>query len=123
MDDQPLQLRAVTALLAKHYQVYTAQSGIEAIRLLENMAVGGQLNRLQAILLDVTMPELNGLAILELIRARYPRMPIIICSAHQERSVILNARQRGASDYLLKPYTSEVLLQKLSKHISQTTNG
>ncbi|MEZ4636537.1 MAG: response regulator [Caldilineaceae bacterium] len=83
MDDQPLQLRAVTALLAKHYQVYTAQSGIEAIRLLENMAVGGQLNRLQAILLDVTMPELNGLAILELIRFRYPRMPIIICSAHQ----------------------------------------
>ena len=116
VDDQLLQLRIVTALLSKQYHVYTAVSGIEALRFLEEMSIAKLIHCLSIILLDVTMPELNGLAVMELIRARYPQIPVIICSAHKERSVILDAKQRGANDYLLKPFTSEVLFQKLRQH-------
>ena len=93
-----------------------AANGREAVEMAEKL-------KPMVVVMDVTMPELNGLAVMELIRARYPQIPVIICSAHKERSVILDAKKRGANDYLLKPFTSEVLFQKLRQHTSPSFYG
>lgn len=123
VDDHLVQLQILKAVLVNEYHVYTARSGLEAIRFLDEITAAKLIGCLHAVLLDVSMPELNGMAVLELIRTRYQTLPVIICSAHNEIDVIMNAKQRGASDYLLKPYRPEVLREKLQKYTPTARNG
>jgi two-component system chemotaxis response regulator CheB len=68
-----------------------------------------------AVVLDVEMPELDGLATLTELRASYPRLPIVMFSSHTERgaATTLDALNRGASDYVTKPSASGSLSQSL----------
>jgi two-component system chemotaxis response regulator CheB len=78
--------------------VATASDGLVALKRLERMEV-------DAVVLDVEMPELDGLATLERIRARWPKLPVIMCSTLTERgaAVTLDALTRGATDCVSKP--------------------
>ena len=57
------------------------------------------------LLLDLEMPRLNGLQVLDLLRIQAPALPVILCSAHTERGArtTLDALARGAKDYVMKP--------------------
>ncbi len=62
------------------------------------------------VILDVEMPEMDGLATVAEIRKLWPRLPVIMCSAHTTEGarVTLQALERGANDFVTKPVTSSV---------------
>lgn len=68
----------------------------------------------ELILLDVSMPDMNGFEVSTQIRKQYPEwVPIIFLSSHDEPSMIANAIEAGGDDYLIKPVDKVVLNSKL----------
>ncbi|WP_334110083.1 sigma-54-dependent transcriptional regulator [Thermodesulfitimonas autotrophica] len=90
------------------YKVVTAASGKEA---LEKM---GML-RPDAVLLDIRMPEMDGISLLEIIRERYPAVPVILMTAYSDTQTTINAMRTGAFEYVLKPLNLDELLATLEK--------
>lgn len=71
--------------------------------------------RPDAVLLDVTMPEIDGLTLLREFRARAPHVPIIMVSALKQPNVVREAIQAGAVDFVMKPFQPTRLLGALEK--------
>jgi two-component system chemotaxis response regulator CheB len=78
--------------------VGVARDGIEALEAVRIL-------KPDLLVLDVDMPRLGGLGVLEHLRSRAPGLPVIMCSAHTERGarVTLDALAQGARDYVMKP--------------------
>jgi two-component system chemotaxis response regulator CheY len=75
------------------------------------------------VLTDWNMPNKTGLDVVREVRAQDPRIPIIMVTTEAEKARVLEAIQAGVSDYLVKPFTSETLRQKLEKHCGQTAGA
>lgn len=69
-------------------------------------------------LMDITMPELNGLDALEEILRINPSAKVIMCSAVANESMVIEALKRGAVDFLVKPFRPEELLRTVQKYLS-----
>ncbi len=67
-------------------------------------------------LVDWNMPEMNGYELLCALRANpaYARMPVIMVTTETERSQILRALEAGANEYIMKPFTKDVVVEKLA---------
>jgi DNA-binding NarL/FixJ family response regulator len=65
------------------------------------------------VLLDIRMPGLDGLACLERLKARHPRMAVVIVTLYDDRRYVLEAIRRGAGGYLLKDATTAEVIQTL----------
>lgn len=87
------------------YHASTASHGVEGLAMFEVLVFDG-------ILLDIQMPVMDGLTMLDRIRERYPNMPVIMMTAEQNKEKIQRAMERGANDYLLKPIDSDLLAKK-----------
>lgn len=101
VDDSALVRRLILAALAEATDIEvvdTARDGIDAIEKVDALNP-------DVVTLDVEMPRLDGLGALAEIRARHPRLPVIMFSTLTERgaSATLEALSRGASDYVTKP--------------------
>ena len=68
-------------------------------------------------LMDITMPELDGLAALEEILAIDPTAKVIMCSAIAQESMVLEALKRGAVDFIAKPFRPDQFLETVSKYL------
>jgi DNA-binding response OmpR family regulator len=68
------------------------------------------------ILLDIMLPDLNGIEILEKIR-RFTRVPVIMLTIENDLSYVQNAINLGANDYLLKPFTARELVARVKKSL------
>jgi len=68
------------------------------------------------VLTDWNMPGLNGLEVLQQIRAQDTKVPVIMVTTEAEKSRVLQAIQAGVTDYLVKPFTADTLREKLEKH-------
>ncbi len=71
------------------------------------------------VLLDIRMPGVDGLACLERIKARLPRIAVVIVTLYDDRRYVLEAIRRGAAGYLLKDATTAEVIQTLHN----VTNG
>jgi len=121
VDDSVIARRLITNALSAHPEVAvvgTAENGHLALAKLPTLSP-------DAVILDVEMPEMDGIATLKVIRERYPRLPVIMFSTLTERGarVTFDALAAGANDYALKPsaqggetlesVTAHVLVPKL----------
>ena len=61
------------------------------------------------VLLDITMPKLNGLKALRAIKAYDPAATVIICTATGQKSLIMEALHCGAKDFIIKPYFDRLI--------------
>ncbi len=68
------------------------------------------------VLTDWNMPGKNGLEVVQEIRAKDPKVPIIMITTEAEKGRVVQAIQAGVSDYLVKPFTADTLREKLEKH-------
>lgn len=103
----------VSALLeAAGYSVAVAADGEEALR-----AVKKQVPAL--ILLDIMLPRLDGYQVLESLRSdpKTKGIPVVVLSAKDVVSDVEKAYDRGATDYLAKPYHADRLLMKVKRHL------
>ena len=97
--------RSASAATLEHqgYRVQIAAGGPEAFEALQQAPF-------DLVLADNGMPDGEAIALLELIHAQQPRLPVIILSAVQDIDVAIDFMRRGAYDYLLKPLEDEKLL-------------
>jgi len=65
--------------------------------------------------MDITMPEMDGLQAVKEIRARDPQARIIMCSAMGQQAMVIEAIQSGAKDFIVKPFQAERVLEAVSK--------
>lgn len=105
-DDQRLREAVARALTFEGYQVTTVADGIEA---LERMA---QIPP-DVIVLDIAMPELDGLATCRRLRTGGDHTPVLMLTARHEVSDRVAGLDAGADDYLVKPFALEELLARL----------
>ena len=109
-DDEALRESLEMILSAEGYEVLTADRGETALELIETSTV-------DAVLCDLRMPGLDGFDLLPQITRQLPGAPIILMSAHGTDDLAIEAIQRGAYDYLAKPFQpSEVRLTLLKAH-------
>ncbi len=72
------------------------------------------------LILDVRMPDIDGLELQERLLARHPALPIIVMTGHGDVPIAVRAMKQGAFDFLEKPFPSEVLLQSLELALQRT---
>jgi DNA-binding response OmpR family regulator len=74
--------------------------------------------RYDLVLLDLVLPQLNGLAVLERIQEARPGLPVIIVSARGDVATKLKAFELGARDYVEKPFSLDELLARMRVHLA-----
>ncbi|MBI2090469.1 MAG: response regulator [Deltaproteobacteria bacterium] len=100
-------------LEAYGFTVVTAGTGREALEKLAREKFDG-------VFLDVRMPEMTGIEVLEEIRKKDTKIPIIIVTSSSSRDAAIEALAKGANDYVLKPFEWEELKAKIEKVYSVT---
>jgi putative nucleotidyltransferase with HDIG domain len=103
-DEETIREIVCSHLSSAQFQTRQASSGIEALALLDS---GEEFDLL---LSDLMMAEMDGTALLERTKERFPSMPVVMVTAVHDISVALQALRDGAYDYLLKPFEREQLL-------------
>lgn len=66
-------------------------------------------------IMDITMPEMDGLQAVKEIRAKDPQAKIIMCSAMGQQAMVIEAIQSGAKDFVVKPFQAERVLEAIAK--------
>lgn len=85
---------------------HLAAHGHEALKLLDTQA-GAEV---RLVIMDVNMPVMGGIEALEIIRQRYPALPVVMLTGSRDTDDAVNAMKMGATDYLNKPYEKERIL-------------
>lgn len=65
--------------------------------------------------MDITMPQVDGIQGLKLIKAKYPDAKIIMCSAMGQQAMVVDAINAGACDFIVKPFQPDRVLEALRK--------
>ncbi|MBR5579564.1 MAG: response regulator [Lachnospiraceae bacterium] len=66
------------------------------------------------VLMDITMPEMDGIAALKAIKAADPGACVIMCSAMGQQAMVIEAIQSGAKDFIVKPFKPDRILKTVS---------
>ena len=104
IDDEPHLPYQFARFLKKHgYDVYTAANGEAGLQELQK-------NTIDLVLLDVRLPKLSGLEVLQRIRQLEAELPVVMITAYADVQTAVAAMKSGASDYLLKGFDLEELL-------------
>ena len=104
-DDAPVRNLITTTLKTHEYKFITAQNGNNAI-------MEASSHNPDIVLLDLGLPDIDGVEVIERIRT-WSDMPIIVISARSEDKDKIDALDAGADDYLTKPFSVEELLSRL----------
>lgn len=91
----------------------TAENGKVALEVLTNESIS-------VVLTDVTMPVMDGMALLTEVRQRHPGVPVVMISAHGELETAIQAVRDGAYDYLVKPVEEKRLLHTLERAVEHS---
>ena len=111
-DERPIQL-TLEALLGRHgYQVDIAANAANGLRLLEAKSPA-------VVLLDLQLPDAEGLHMLEEIKTNYPESQVIILTAHDSLNNAIESIKRGAYHFISKPYAPEELLSLIEKALEK----
>jgi two-component system, OmpR family, response regulator MprA len=113
-DDFAIRESLDRALRANGYVVQLAPGGAEALQRLDRAPV-------DAVVLDVLMPGLDGLRVCRSIRAAGNRVPILMLTAREAVPERVAGLEAGADDYLVKPFALEELLARLRALLRRTT--
>jgi two-component system chemotaxis response regulator CheY len=110
--DDSRSMRAILARTLKEigFEVLEAANGREALEVLE-----ANKTQVPLILLDWDMPEMNGLETLKRLRQNpeFASMVVVMVTAQAEMDHIVEALDAGANEYVMKPFTKEILVGKL----------
>ncbi|AJC86718.1 chemotaxis response regulator CheY [Campylobacter lari] len=111
VDDSSTMRRIIKNTLVRlgHKDVLEAEHGVEAWDLLS------QNDDIKILITDWNMPEMNGLELVKKVRAeeKYADMPIIMVTTEGGKAEVITALKAGVNNYIVKPFTPQVLKEKL----------
>ena len=110
VEDTELNVDLLTQLLEDDYQLLVARDGAESILVTEK-------NKPDLILMDISLPVMDGYEAARQIHQRYPTLPIIGISANAMKSDHEKAIAAGCADYLTKPIDEDLLMKKLQEYL------
>jgi DNA-binding NtrC family response regulator len=102
IDDEESIRDSLSMALGRHYTVSSCASGKEALEELPLLAP-------DLVLLDIGLPDISGLEVLDHIRRQSPHAAVIMITAFEDLDTVISAMKRGAFDYLLKPLRMDTL--------------
>ena len=113
-DDRATRESLVTAFELEGYQVEAVTDGAQALEAIASCRPG-------AVVLDIGMPEVDGLSVCRRIRARRDHTPVLILTARSEVSDRVSGLDAGADDYLAKPFSLDELLARVRALLRRTS--
>ncbi len=108
VDDEGDMRRLIRGILGPAHEVLEASSGREALRLVRR-------EKPRLVLLDVSMPQLDGHAVLSAIRGLDPTVAVVMLTADHRIEAARAALQSGAVSYVTKPFEPEALLAEVAR--------
>ena len=93
---------------AGEYEVLEASRGREGLALYEEQ-------RPEVVFLDISMPEMSGIEVLRELKEKHPEAYVVMCSAIGQESMIMEALELGAAEFIVKPFLPEHIVKALSK--------
>lgn len=110
VDDAAFMRMMLKDILTKHgYEVIgEAADGLIAVERYQDL-------RPDLVTMDITMPEVDGIEALRRIRAFDPTAKVIMCSAMGQQSMVIDAIQAGARDFIVKPFQADRVLEAVRK--------
>lgn len=115
-DDLGIQEYIKDLLLENEYNVTSFSDGISALDFLKESFI-------DLVILDLGLPKLTGEAVCKDIRKKYPHLPIIILTAKDATTDIVNGLNLGADDYITKPFVAEILLARIKARLRVDENA
>lgn len=110
VEDVELNIDLLTQILEDEYHLLVARDGAQGVELTEQ-------HRPDLVLMDISLPVMDGYEATRAIRISFPLLPIIGLSAHAMQGDVERARAAGCTDYLTKPLDEDLLLQKLKNYL------
>lgn len=112
VDDAAFMRMKATRLLSENgYEVIEASTGAEAVESFKR-------ERPDAVLLDITMPDMDGITALKEIRALNPNARVAMVTAMGQQSIVMEALKAGASDFIVKPFAPDRVLNAVEKLVA-----
>jgi two-component system, chemotaxis family, chemotaxis protein CheY len=107
-DAEFLRMRISKMLVAEGYEVLEAENGLMAVEKYKT-------EKPDAVLMDITMPEMDGLTALKEIKAFDAKAKVVMLTALGQESVVLEAIKSGARDFVVKPFERERVMSAITK--------
>ncbi|MCS7461719.1 response regulator transcription factor [Paenibacillus doosanensis] len=121
VDDDPFIRQLIKlALRGEEMQLLDSSNGVEALEMLER-------TRVDLMILDIMMPQMDGWELCREVRARYPDLPLLMVTAKSEQAHKVKGFQLGTDDYVVKPFDPlelamrvKALMKRYKINVSQT---
>ena len=109
VDDAAFMRKMVKDTLTKagYTDVYEAVDGADAVEKYGELAP-------DLVIMDITMPNMDGLEALKAIRAKDPNANVVMCSAMGQESMVMDAVRSGAKDFIVKPFKPDRVLKTVT---------
>lgn len=98
------------------YSVFSTESGTKGLQLIDKLQPN-------LVILDLNLPDVNGLSICQEIKKYNPTLPILVLTASTETKDLVGSFGKGADDFLTKPFINEELLARVKARLNQNSNG
>lgn len=110
VDDASFMRMMIRDILTKNgYEVVgEAENGVVAVEKYKELSP-------ELVIMDITMPEMDGIQAVKKIRSINPNAKIIMCSAMGQQAMVIEAIQAGARDFVVKPFQHERVIEAVKK--------
>ena len=109
VDDEEGTRESLKLILSDHYEMILTDSSAQALDILDKD------KSIRLVLLDIKMPQVNGLDTLKIIQEKYPAINTIMVTGYKSVEAASEASKLGACDYVVKPFKSDEILAKVKK--------
>lgn len=110
VEDVELNIDLLVQLLEDDYRLLVAKDGAEGVAMTEQ-------HRPDLVLMDISLPGMDGYEATRAIRKTFPNLPVIGLSAHAMQGDAEKALAAGCTDYLTKPLNEDLLFQRLEEYL------
>ena len=108
-------MRCAKLLTEKGFEIYEASNGAEALSKYKE-------HKPDAVLLDITMPDMDGITALKELIRHDPNAKVAMVSAMGQKSMVVEALEFGARDFVMKPFDADRVMEAVDKLLSGEEN-
>jgi DNA-binding NtrC family response regulator len=113
VDDEISALEALKMIFKEDHEVLTAENGQRALGIIDNEFI-------DLVILDITMPDINGMEVLKTIKEKAADVAVIMVTATKNLKTVVEAVKLGASDYVVKPFDVEEIKVIVDRTLKET---